>query len=392
MMEFVVQVFGGAGLIETIVELAYVVSSWQRFNAFEELLFLTNVAFEIGAELLFLCIGSCWLRRHSNLRTSVKTLTKDPVHHIAAVATDSADDISWELSALSLATIVLSLAPLLAWLTFLPVWGSPYGGADDRGVRVALSVMSLVGVGGFVVSIGRARVASSGLDKQRAMDVVVAVGMVLYAMQKSFEVFVLLSNVERLCPGVIGRALIAFLCFEECLQKSYTGTLKAADSARMTTPAHDHVDSAIITPPSLSASNDGPQTEQNNAHGNKDALGLANEMETCGRIPVRRREWPGQREASQDGSDVLSNNNNNIDHNYENSNPLVSASRQARRDGGDDLNNSSSDNNLNIDGNNNLLTSRQALRDGSEDDSEDGDEKVRNSNLRGSGDALARRQ
>lgn len=35
MMEVVVQIFGGAGLIETMVELAYVVSNRQRFNSFE---------------------------------------------------------------------------------------------------------------------------------------------------------------------------------------------------------------------------------------------------------------------------------------------------------------------------------------------------------------------
>lgn len=179
-----------------------------------EVFFLTNVAFEIVAELLFVCIGYCWLRRHSNLRTSVKTLTKDPVHHIAAVATDSADDISWEFSALSLATIVLSLAPLLAWLTFFPVWGASFGDAGDSGIRLALSGCSFVGVGAFAASGARAGVASSGLDRQRAMDLLVSVGMVLYAMQKCFEVSVLVSNLDRLCPGAIGKALIAFLCFE----------------------------------------------------------------------------------------------------------------------------------------------------------------------------------
>ena len=175
--------------------------------------FLTNVAFEIGAELLFLCIGFCWLRRHSNLRTSVKTLTKDPVHHIAAVATGSGDDISLEFSALSLATIALSLLPLLAWLTFVPVWEPSFGGAD-QGLRVSLSVCSLVGAASFVASGIRAAVTSSGLDRQRAMDALVAVGMVLYAMQKSFEVCVLVLNLERLCSDAIGKALIAFLCFE----------------------------------------------------------------------------------------------------------------------------------------------------------------------------------
>eukprot|EP00903_Cladosiphon_okamuranus_P015298 g14133.t1 len=214
MKEVVVQVFGGAGLIETMVEFAYVVSSRQYFNSFEEVFFLTNVAFEIGAELLFLFIGFCWLRRHSNLRTSVKTLTKDPVHHIAAVATDSGDDIGWEFSALSLATIVLSLAPLFAWLTFLPVWGPWFDDAADRGVRVALSALSLAGVGVFAVSSARARVTSSGLEMQRAMDLLVGVGMVLYAMQKCFGVYLLLSDLNRLCPGVIGKALVAFLCFE----------------------------------------------------------------------------------------------------------------------------------------------------------------------------------
>lgn len=179
-----------------------------------EVFFLTSVSFEIWAELIFLSIGFCWLRRHSNLRTSVKTLTKDPVHHIAAVATDSADDISWEFSALSLATIVLSLVPLLAWSTFFPLWGPSFADAGDQSARTALSACSIVGVGTFVTSGARARVASSGVDRQRAMDVLVAVGMVLYAGQKCFEVYFLLSNIERLCPHTIGKALIAFLCFE----------------------------------------------------------------------------------------------------------------------------------------------------------------------------------
>lgn len=176
--------------------------------------FSTTVAFEIAAELLFFCVGVCWLRRHSNLRTSVKTLAKDPVHHVAAVATDAAEDTCREFSVLSLAAIAVSLLPLLVWATFLPVWGTSLGGSGGGDVRTALSVCSLVGLVSFAVAGARARLAPSGFERQMAMDLLVATGFVLYATQKIFEVYVLMSSVDRLCPGVLGKALVAFLSVE----------------------------------------------------------------------------------------------------------------------------------------------------------------------------------
>lgn len=176
--------------------------------------FLASVSFEVAGELLFLMAGICLLSRTSNRRTTAKALTKDPVHHVAAVATDS-DYMSWEFAALSLASTVVSLLPLLAWATFFPVWGkSVAGDDDDEDLRVALSAFSLTGVVALLASAERARRSSPGSERQRAMDTVVVIGVVSYATQKAFEVCVLVSGWERLCLGVLGRALVVLLTVE----------------------------------------------------------------------------------------------------------------------------------------------------------------------------------
>ena len=137
------------------------------------------------------------------------------MHHIAAVATDSSntEDSSRELSVLSLASIAVSLLPLLAWATFLPVWGPSLGDAGED-TRMALSICALVGLAAFAIAGVRARIASLGFERQMAMDLLVAIGFVLYATQKVFEVFVLLSNADRLCPDLLGKALVALLSVE----------------------------------------------------------------------------------------------------------------------------------------------------------------------------------
>ncbi|CBN80266.1 expressed unknown protein [Ectocarpus siliculosus] len=213
-MEVAVQVFGAAGLVETVVEVAYVVTTLRRFTTFEEWYFLASVSFEVAGELLFLFAGICLLSRNSNRRTTARALTKDPVHHVAAVATDS-DYMSWEFAALSLASTVVSLLPLLAWATFLPVWGEPFAeDGGDEGLRVALSAFSLTGVVAMLASGERARRSSPGSKRQRAMDTLVVVGVVSYATQKAFEVCVLASAWERLCTGVLGKALVVLLTVE----------------------------------------------------------------------------------------------------------------------------------------------------------------------------------
>ncbi|CAN0163821.1 unnamed protein product [Ectocarpus fasciculatus] len=211
-MEVAVQVFGAAGLVETVVEVAYVVTNLHRFTIFEEWYFLASVSFEVVGELLFLFAGVCLLSRTSNRRTTAKALTKDPVHHVAAVATDS-DYMSWEFAALSLASTFVSLLPLLAWATFFPVWWDSFAG-DDEGLRVALSAFSLTGVVALLASAEMARRSSPGFERQRTMDTLVVVGVVSYATQKAFEVCVLATGWDRLCTGALCRALVVLLTVE----------------------------------------------------------------------------------------------------------------------------------------------------------------------------------
>lgn len=97
------------------------------------------------------------------------------------------------------------------WASFYPVWDSRFTG--DEGLWIALSTISLVlvllfmfkvhGINGLCGIVFMPNVLYSTLFKWGF-----SLLFLMYAMDKAFELFILLSNGERLIGGIIGVSLV----------------------------------------------------------------------------------------------------------------------------------------------------------------------------------------
>lgn len=203
-MDLAIQVLGTAGLVETVVEFTYVVTNRESFTPFEEVFFLTSGSIEMLGEVLFLMVGLYIFLGEKDCNRA-KALLRDPVHNCARVAfdeaadTDTAKGFEDDYYRGSAFAIVISVLSLPVWATFWPVWGSLFDGDGDGGLRLALSICSLA------LCCTLLFLACKGKE-----DPAVYVVFVMYAMEKVFEVYILLSDLERLCPGDLGKALVAF--------------------------------------------------------------------------------------------------------------------------------------------------------------------------------------
>lgn len=200
-MDIVLQVLGTVGLVETVVEFAYVITNRENFTPFEEVFFLTSGCIEMLGEVLFLLMGIRILLLHKDCK-GVKALVQDPVHNVAKAFLDEVQGKNAEkqYGVYSAVSICVSVLPLPVWATFWPVWGSLFDGDGDEGLRLALSICSL-GLICVFVFFG---------CKQDDMYAATVVVFVMYAMEKVFEEYILLSDLERLIPGDLGKALVGF--------------------------------------------------------------------------------------------------------------------------------------------------------------------------------------
>lgn len=105
---------------------------------------------------------------------------------------------------LSYLAIGISVLSLLVWATFWPVWGSSFEGDGDDGLRLALSTSSVVLFGVVILPI------CCRCSSDNTIGLALVVVLFMYAMEKIFEVYILLSDLERLCPGDLGKALVGF--------------------------------------------------------------------------------------------------------------------------------------------------------------------------------------
>lgn len=204
-MDIVLQVLGTFGLIETVVEFTYVLTNRDNFTTFEEVFFLTSGCIEMLGEVVFLLVGITIFFQDKDCK-GVRALVQDPVHNLAKAIFDEAakneSETNGEYVGWSLIAIFISVLSLPVWATFWPVWGGSFDGDGDDGLRLALSICSLALIYIWILI--------SCKEREISLDQGLYVLFIMYAIEKVFEEYILLSDLERLCPGDLGKALVAF--------------------------------------------------------------------------------------------------------------------------------------------------------------------------------------
>lgn len=216
MWDIVIQVSGMCGLAGTFAEFIYAVTNKDSFTNFEEVFFLTAGFFDVLGEFVFLFIGLLLFCANAEVNFPVRILTvftRDPVHNIAWIKTRvrfGSDERSWEVVILLVATleIIVSALSVLPWAVFFPVWFRSFEG--DKGVRLALSISSLVLLILFPVIVYSMRFDHKVLSE--FLSLFWLCGM--HIMEKVFEVYIVLSNARRLITGVLGWCMVGCLVID----------------------------------------------------------------------------------------------------------------------------------------------------------------------------------
>lgn len=209
-MDIVMQVLGAAGLVETVVEFTYVLTNRENFRPFEEVYFLVTGCTEMLGEAAFLLMVMKISFRDRTIKV-LKSLFRDPVHNLAKRAFDltagkEAEEVAGDYVDGSILAVLVSVLSLFVWATFWPVWGvPPFEGDGDGGLRLALSSCSL-GICCIWLYFSCSEKTVTGTAS--------CLVFIMYATVKVFEVLILLSDLGRLCPGGLGKALVAFLLVE----------------------------------------------------------------------------------------------------------------------------------------------------------------------------------
>ena len=104
---------------------------------------------------------------------------------------------------------------MLPWAVFFPVWGPSFDG--QQGLRLALSVFSLVlllSLCWLIVFRALCDSLFSGHDINIEDIILSFLFCSIYAMEKAFEVYIILSDVDRLITRHLGWRLVGFQVIE----------------------------------------------------------------------------------------------------------------------------------------------------------------------------------
>ncbi|CAM9386703.1 unnamed protein product [Choristocarpus tenellus] len=202
-MDLLVQVLGTAGVVETLVEFYYVVTQRDIFTQFEETYFLTTGSLELAGEVFALALGLLIVKRHGqdlSLPKIAQLAARDPIH-ILAHPKGERGKLAKHILRIGFLGVGVSVISLIPWALFLPVWG-PFEGDDT--LRLALSTVS---ASSLLVCLFASCGMGSSVHRDNSLFVSAAV---LYAVQKIFEVYLLISRMDRLAPSDLGKTLIVF--------------------------------------------------------------------------------------------------------------------------------------------------------------------------------------
>lgn len=232
--------FGALGLLETMVQVAYMVTNHENFSAFEGTFFVLSGLFEAAGEILLL-LGIAWIvvyqESESSWRQLSQLVTTDPLHNLFMPSRIAEETNELVHLALSASAVIVSTMPLVAWASFLPVWG--FHAQDDDSARLVISVVAFVVVASiamffavnWVEFMPEERGSWSSLTSY-VDDASTAVGLaflgiqavvVLYAIQKLLGLVVLFSDAGKLCSGFFGKALVLLLLIELVSAIIYVG-------------------------------------------------------------------------------------------------------------------------------------------------------------------------
>lgn len=188
----------------------YVFIRRARFNGFEEAFLLTTAGFETSAEVFYLLAGIS-VYSTGQRKGFLRAMATNPVHHYArALLLGGSRERRTQYFAAANVAMFVALASLIPWALFCPVWGPSFE-AESDGVMMALSTWSCAGVVMLILSVGFSVPAHGfcrhSIDESQVMFHHI-ISMVLYISIKVFEVYVLLSDPERLCSRAFGKVLV----------------------------------------------------------------------------------------------------------------------------------------------------------------------------------------
>lgn len=269
---------GSLSLVETVVECVYVMQSFHKFSPFEKTFFLAAEASEIAGQGLLVFLMVYWLHRKrraglrdpderlnvGDAREHLERLSQDPIHALKNIseeyfnAVELRSDGMWvgkmdgvrenaineQKHRLSMilyisASLCVTFSPTLAFGFALVVARSRYDfrSEGDEVYMYALTIASFVALIAFCTFVGR--VSLLGMQKLRrsrkmlllgdpfaelvffndkfvrgVLRWAVAGGASIYAIEKVFEVVLLVCRHERLMSGPLAESLVVFQLVE----------------------------------------------------------------------------------------------------------------------------------------------------------------------------------
>lgn len=184
--------------------LAFVLHRRKEFNDFQEVFFFATTGFETGAEMFYILAGLAVPLRRERFRRALAT---NPVHHFGrALLLGGDEERNTQYFRIANVAVFIALLSFLPWALIVPMFGGPSLKVESDNLTTALSAWSFVGVALLVLSV----VFNIQLYEFQPNHVMFhsIVSMTMYVLMKCFELHVLLSDYERLCPGLLGKTLV----------------------------------------------------------------------------------------------------------------------------------------------------------------------------------------
>lgn len=211
------QVLGAAGIVETVVEISYVIVNYAVFTPFERKLFVVSGIAEMVGEVVFVgyMIESVLkkdARGRADACTVAKHFARDPLHVYGfspwgrrGNLPENEPGFDRVLNGSAAFGLVLAFLPTSFWWAILAfaVFGQGFESDGDGSIMLVLSFVSLCMFLVFSVKV---------IFDIEVLHVFATYPTLacLYSVQKVFEVYLLISRRERLASTWLGDALIVF--------------------------------------------------------------------------------------------------------------------------------------------------------------------------------------
>jgi len=185
---------------------AFVLHRWEVFNNFQAVFFFATTGFEMGAEIFYVLAALCIpLGREKRY---LRALATNPVHHFGrALLLGGDEERNTHYFSIANVAVFIALLSFLPWALIVPMFGGPSFEAESDNLTTALSTWSFVGIFLLVLAV----LFNIQLYEFQPNHVMFhsIISMTMYVLMKYFELHVLLSDYTRLCPGSLGKTLIA---------------------------------------------------------------------------------------------------------------------------------------------------------------------------------------